>query len=164
MYYEWHNKQLNKENSLFLTILNYVRQILVTFKYFVQSDWRIIVKNMELPYNVKLKTQVVTDKVLSGFKWDLCCSIFSFLCSFLQTTVYHFVLFRLAIALHSDNSFGIYKKKFLSVDIFTHHYNYPNYQIYFHEVNMPHYFVWVYSILMQVKTLFITLVSCMLLK
>ena len=44
MYYEWHNKYLNKENSLFLTILNYFRQILVTFKYFVQSDWRIIVK------------------------------------------------------------------------------------------------------------------------
>jgi hypothetical protein len=33
MYYEWHNKYLNKENSLFLTILNYFRQILVTFKY-----------------------------------------------------------------------------------------------------------------------------------
>ena len=68
MYYEWHNKYLNKENSLFLTILNYFRQILVAFKYFVQSDWRIIVKNLELPYNVKLKTQVVTDRVLSGFK------------------------------------------------------------------------------------------------
>jgi hypothetical protein len=53
---------------LFLTILNYFRQILVAFKYFVQSDWRIIVKNLELPYNVKLKTQVVTDRVLSGFK------------------------------------------------------------------------------------------------
>jgi hypothetical protein len=55
MYYEWHNKYLNKENALFLTILNYFRQILVAFKYFVQSDWRIIVKNLELPYNVKLK-------------------------------------------------------------------------------------------------------------
>jgi hypothetical protein len=65
MYYEWHNKYLNKENSLFLTILNYFRQILVAFKYFVQSD---IVKNLELPYNVKLKTQCVTDRVLSGFK------------------------------------------------------------------------------------------------
>jgi hypothetical protein len=31
----------NKENSLFLTILNYFRQILVAFRYFVQSDWRI---------------------------------------------------------------------------------------------------------------------------
>jgi hypothetical protein len=53
--------------TLFLTILNYFRQILVTFKYFVQSDWRIIVKNLELPYNVKLKTQVVTDRVPSRF-------------------------------------------------------------------------------------------------
>ena len=44
---------------MFLTILNYFRQILVAFKYFAQSDWRIIVKNMELPYNVKLKTQVL---------------------------------------------------------------------------------------------------------
>jgi hypothetical protein len=68
MYYEWHNRYLNKEISLFLTILNYFRQILVAFKYFVQSDWRIIVKNLELPYNVKLKTQVVTDRVLSGLK------------------------------------------------------------------------------------------------
>ena len=131
MYYEWHNKQLNKENSLFLTILNYFRLILVAFKYFVQSDWRIIVNNLELPYNVKLKTQVVTDKVLSGFKWDLCCSIFSFLCSFLQTTVYHFVLFRFAIALPallrfmtSDNPFGIYKL-FLSVDLYMHRYTIP---------------------------------------
>jgi hypothetical protein len=41
---------------------------------------------------------------------------------------------------------------------------YPNYQIYFIVVYMPQYFLWVYSILMQVKTLFITLVSCMLLK
>jgi hypothetical protein len=60
MYYKWHNKYLNKENSLFLTILIYFRQLLVAFKYFVQSDWRIIVKNLELPYNVKRKTQVVT--------------------------------------------------------------------------------------------------------
>ena len=131
MYYEWHNKQLNKENSLFLTILNYFRQILVAFKYFVQSDWLIIVQNLELPYNVKLKTQVVTDRVPSGFKWDSCCSIFSFLYSFLQTTVYHFVLFRLAIALPallrymtSDNPFGIYKL-FLSVDLYTHNYTIP---------------------------------------
>ena len=54
-----HNKYLNIIKTLFLTILNYFRQILVAFKYFVQSDWRIIVKNMELPYNVKLKTQVL---------------------------------------------------------------------------------------------------------
>jgi hypothetical protein len=58
---------LNKENSLFLTILDYFRQILVSFKYFVQSDWLIIVQNLELPYNVKLKTQVVTDRIPSGF-------------------------------------------------------------------------------------------------
>jgi hypothetical protein len=55
MYYEWHNKLLNKENSLFLTILNYFRQILVPFKYFVQLDRLIIIQNRELPYNVKLK-------------------------------------------------------------------------------------------------------------
>ena len=89
MYYEWHNKYLNKENSLFLTILNYFRQILVAFKYFVQSDWRIIAKNLELPYNVKLKTQFVTDRVLSGFKkWDLCCSIFSFCVVFCRPLVF----------------------------------------------------------------------------
>jgi hypothetical protein len=44
---------------------------LVAFKYFAQSDWRIIVKNLELPHNVKLKTQVVTDRVpsvLSGIR------------------------------------------------------------------------------------------------
>ena len=67
MYYEWHTKYLNKENLLLLTILNYFRKILVALKYFVQSDWWIIVKNLELPYNVKLKTQVVTDRVPSGF-------------------------------------------------------------------------------------------------
>ena len=128
-----YDKQLNTKHSLFLTtsILNYFRQILVPLKYFVQSDWGIMVQNLELPYNVKLKTQVVTDKVPSGFKWDLCYSIFSFLCSFLQTTVYHFVLFRLAIALPallrymtSDNPFGIYKV-FLSVDLYTHRYAIP---------------------------------------
>jgi hypothetical protein len=43
------------------------RQILVALKYFVQSDWRIMVENLELPYNVKLKAQVVTDRVPSGF-------------------------------------------------------------------------------------------------
>jgi hypothetical protein len=36
--------------------------------YFVQSDWRTMVQNLELPYNVKLKAQVVTHRVLSGFK------------------------------------------------------------------------------------------------
>jgi hypothetical protein len=40
---------------------------LVALKYFVQSDWRIMVQNLELPYNVKLKDQVVTDRVPSGF-------------------------------------------------------------------------------------------------
>ena len=29
--------------------------MLVVFKYFVQSDWRIVVQTLELPYNVKLK-------------------------------------------------------------------------------------------------------------
>jgi hypothetical protein len=46
--------------SLFLTILNYFRQILVALNYFVQSDWRTMVQNLELPYNVQLKAQVVT--------------------------------------------------------------------------------------------------------
>jgi hypothetical protein len=50
---------LNKENLLFLTILNYFRQILVALKYFVQSDWRIMVQDLELPYNVKLKAQAL---------------------------------------------------------------------------------------------------------
>ena len=50
---------------MFLDIFNYFRQILVAFKYFIQSDWRIIVQNLELPYNAKLKTQVVTDRVPS---------------------------------------------------------------------------------------------------
>jgi hypothetical protein len=40
-----------------------------------QTCCTIIVQNLELPYNVKLKTQVVTDRVPSGFKWDSCCSI-----------------------------------------------------------------------------------------
>ena len=100
---------------MFLTIFNYFRHILVAFKYFVQSDWLFIVQNLELPYNAKLKTQVVTDRVPSGFKWDSCCSIFSYLNSFLLTTVYHFVLFRLAIALPallrfmtSDHPFGTF--------------------------------------------------------
>ena len=75
MYYEWHTKYLNKENSLFLTTLNYFRQILVAFKYFVQSDWRIIVKNMELPYNVKLKTQVLLNL---QFSVDHCLSFCPF--------------------------------------------------------------------------------------
>jgi hypothetical protein len=62
-----YDQWLNKENSLFLTILNYFRQIWVALKYFVQSDWWIVVQNLELPYNVKLKAQVVTDRVPSGF-------------------------------------------------------------------------------------------------
>jgi hypothetical protein len=52
-------------------------------KYFVQSDWRIIAKNLELPYNVKLTTQFVTDRVLSGFKVGFVLLNFQFLCSFL---------------------------------------------------------------------------------
>jgi hypothetical protein len=45
-----YNKYLNKENLLFLTILNYFRQILVALNYFVQSDWRTMVHNLELTY------------------------------------------------------------------------------------------------------------------
>jgi hypothetical protein len=41
---------------------------LVAFKYCVQSDWMIIVYNLELPCNVRLKIQVVTDRVSSGFE------------------------------------------------------------------------------------------------
>ena len=66
---------------------------MVAFKYFVQSDWLIIVQNLELPYNAKLKTEVVTDRVPSGFKWDSCCSIFSFLCSFFVNHCLSFCLF-----------------------------------------------------------------------
>ena len=62
-----YDKWLYKGNSVFLTILNYFRQILVALKYFVQSDWRIVIHNLELPYTVKLKAQVVTDRVPSGF-------------------------------------------------------------------------------------------------
>jgi hypothetical protein len=105
-----------------------------------------------------------------GFKWDSRCSIFSFLFIFFRPLFIIFSFFDWPLparlrSMTSDNSFGIYKKLFLSVDIFTHHYiYYPNYQIYSIVVYMPHYLLWVYSILMQVKTLFITLVSCMLLK
>ena len=131
MYYEWHNKQLNKENSLFLTIFNYFRQILVAFKYFVQSDWLIIVQNLELPYNVKLKTPVVTDRVLrvlSGIR-DAQSSVFCVV--FCRPLFIILSFFRLAIALPallrymtSENPFGIYKL-FLSVDLYTHHYTIP---------------------------------------
>jgi hypothetical protein len=65
----------------------------------------------------------------------------------------------MATALHSDNSFGIYKKTFLICWYIHAPLYYPNYQIYFIVVYMPHYFLWVYSILMQIKTLFITLVT-----
>jgi hypothetical protein len=47
------NGKNNKENLLFLTVLNYFRQILVALNYFVQSDWRTMVQNLELPYNVE---------------------------------------------------------------------------------------------------------------
>jgi hypothetical protein len=65
---EWPNEK--GQNDKQWSTKNYFRQILVAFKYFVQSDWLIIVQNLELPYNAKLKTQVVTDRVPSGFKWD----------------------------------------------------------------------------------------------
>jgi hypothetical protein len=72
MHYEWHNKYLNKENSLFLTILNYFRQILVTFKYFVQSDWRIIVKKPVTAIQCKTKDSSChrqsSVQVLSGIR------------------------------------------------------------------------------------------------
>jgi hypothetical protein len=72
MHYEWHNKYLNKENSLFLTILNYFRQILVTFKYFVQSDWRIIVKKPGTAIQCKTKDSSChrqsSIQVLSGIR------------------------------------------------------------------------------------------------
>ena len=62
-----YDQWLNKGNSLFLTILNYFRQIVVALKYVVQSDCRIVIQSLELPCNVKLKAQVVTDRVPSGF-------------------------------------------------------------------------------------------------
>ena len=66
MYYEWHNKYLNKENSLFLTILNYFGSIQI-FCTIRLADHRKKPGTV-IMYNVKLKTQVVTDRVLSGFK------------------------------------------------------------------------------------------------
>ena len=131
MYYEWHNKYFNKEISLFLTILNYFRQILVAFKYFVQSDWRIIVKNLELPYNVKLKTQFVTDRVLSWFKVGFVLLNLQFSVKFFVDHCLSFCPFSfrhcmpaLLRFMTSDNSFGIYKL-FLSVDLYTHRYAIP---------------------------------------
>ena len=82
---------------------------------------------------------------------------------FIRSLFIIFFLFRLAIALParlrfmtSDNSFGIYKQTCLICWPIHAPLYYPNYQIYFIVVYMPRYFLWVYSILMQVKTLFIT--------
>jgi hypothetical protein len=51
-------KELSECNAM--AILNYFRQILEALNYFVQSDWRTMVQNLELPYDVQLKAQVVT--------------------------------------------------------------------------------------------------------
>jgi hypothetical protein len=102
-----------------------------------------------------------------GFMCDSCYPIFSSLCFFFRPLFIIFSFYDWPARLRfmtSDNSFGIYKKKFLICWHIHAPLYYPNYQIYFIVVYMPHYFLWVYSILMQVKTLFITLVGCMLLK
>ena len=68
---DWH-LPLDKENSLFLTILNYFRQILVAFKYFVQSDWRIIIKEPGTAIQCKTKDSSChrqsSIRVLSGIR------------------------------------------------------------------------------------------------
>ena len=124
MYYEQHDKQLNKENSLFLTILNYFRQILVALKIFCTI--RLADHGTKPGTAKQCKTKgsschrQSSVRILSGIRAAQ-SSVFCVHCSlFYQTTVYHFFLFRLAIALParlrfmtSDNSFGIYKKTFL---------------------------------------------------
>ena len=57
---------------MFLTILNYFRQILVKFKYFVQSDWRIIVNKPGTAIQCKSKDSSChrqsSVQVLSGIR------------------------------------------------------------------------------------------------
>jgi hypothetical protein len=54
-----------------LRTIHAIFAILVAFKYFVQSDWLIIVQNLELPYNAKLKTQVVSSNPAHGEVYSL---------------------------------------------------------------------------------------------
>ena len=72
MYYEWQIKYLNKKNSLFLTILNHFRHILLAFQYFVQSEVRIIVKNLGTAIHCKTKDSSChrqsSVRVLSGIR------------------------------------------------------------------------------------------------
>ena len=149
---------------MFLTILNYFRQILVPLKYFVLSDWRIMVQ--KLPYNVKLKTQVVTDRVPSGFSGIRAAQSSVFFVVFFFRPL--FIIFSFFDwPLHYLPVFDLWLPITLLTFLICWHIHaplyYPNYQIYFIVVYMPRYFLWAYSILMQVKTLLITLVSCMLL-
>ena len=120
MYYEWHNKYLTKENSLFPTILNYFRQILVAFKYFVQSDWRIIVKTKDSSCHRHNSVPILSG--IRAAQSSVFCVVF---CRPLFIILSFFVwpLHCLAALLQymtSDNPFGIYKL-FFSVDLFTHH-------------------------------------------
>ena len=52
MYCEWHNKWLNKEKSLFLTILNNFLQIFELFKYFVRIKPGTAMQLMTIVINI----------------------------------------------------------------------------------------------------------------
>ena len=126
---------------MFLTtgIFNYFRQILVAFKYFVQSD--VLYNHRTKPGTaIQCKTKDSnchrqnSVRVLSGIRAAQ-SSVFCVV--FIRPLFIIFFLFRLAIALPSrlrfmtsDNSFGIYKQTFLICwPIHTPLY-YPHYQIY----------------------------------
>ena len=120
---------------LFLTILNYFRQILIGLKYFVQSDWRIMVQNLELPYKLS------PTEFRPGFKCDSCCSIFSFLCNFfLDHRLSFFSFFDWPLHCISITLLASTKKTFLICWHIHVPLYYPNYQIYLIVVYMPHYF------------------------
>ena len=124
-------KQFLKENSLFLTFFNYFRQILVAFKYFVQSD--VLYNHRTKPGTaIQCKTKdsscpTPTEfrRVLSGIRAAQ-SSVFSIVFNrplFIILSFFVWPLHCLAALLQymtSDNPFGIYKL-FFSVDLFTHH-------------------------------------------
>ena len=129
MYFKCHNKQLNKDNSLFLTILNFFRQIW-QLSNIVQSGRMIIVQNLALPYNVRLKIQVATDRVPYGFEVGFVLLNLQFSVQCFIDHCLSFCPFLLVIALSallrimtSDNTFGI-NKLFLSVDLKAKHISY----------------------------------------
>ena len=132
-----YDKQLNKENSLFLTTY------FLYFKLFSTKfgSTQIFCTIRLADHGTKPGTAIQCKTKGSSCHRQSSVRILSriraaqssvFCVVFFQTNVYHFVLFQLAIALParlrfmtSDNSFGIYKKLFVSVDIFTHHYIIP---------------------------------------